>query len=500
MISENTASQYLFVMTFLFGTALAWPDAAGQENLPSVDQVIKDYDSDQDGALSRVELANSRFARQFNRWDGDQNGKVTVAEIIRYRARFGIGKDGRPIKSKQPEWSVPKLEEMTRVAPGQRASAQQRQQSAFLLATKPHEIAGSRYGILTDHTEDEFLESLKRLAQHRDAIWISVPDLSELHSNQADFDRVQDDLRRHGIGMLAIAPRIKTFGENTVLAMWKLLSSLDADPELDVMPGFLVASNAESFAKLIDQSILYKPITADQRSPLAISQVSSNTETRSLQKAAVLRQFFKREEIETPIAAIYNPRSTSAPRLTGARTWNLTTSANRSFVSDFPPGLEKAFADSNLIIMHGHGIPGMSCSVDITALPDDMTGKVLLTGSCFSAAPMVSDLPQMNQAPGGYEVQQRDAFIMRAIDQGAVVAFGHQRLSQGFPHLYPVLESWMAGETVGTGYQELVNALINYHGFRKDDYIEAKPPKRPRQNVLLYVVIGDPALQLFSKP
>ncbi len=39
-----------------------------------------------------------------------------------------------------------------------------------------------------------------------------------------------------------------------------------------------------------------------------------------------------------------------------------------------------------------------------------------------------------------------DAFVLRAIDSGAVAAFGHMRLSQGFPHLYTVLESWTRGE------------------------------------------------------
>ena len=127
-----------------------------------------------------------------------------------------------------------------------------------------------------------------------------------------------------------------------------------------------------------------------------------------------------------------------------------------------------------------------------------MSGKILLSGSCFSASPVASDLPSMRQAPGGYEVQPRDAFILRAIDNGAVVAFGHQRLSSGFPHLYPVLESWVEGQTVGAGYQQLINALIEFGGFKSGEFLiqkDQKNNKRLPQNRLLYVVIGDPALQ-----
>ena len=55
-----------------------------------------------------------------------------------------------------------------------------------------------------------------------------------------------------------------------------------------------------------------------------------------------------------------------------------------------PFELTEALAASNLIIMHGHGIPGMSCSVDNRGLPTDLSNKILLTGSCFSAVPQAS--------------------------------------------------------------------------------------------------------------
>jgi len=178
----------------------------------------------------------------------------------------------------------------------------------------------------------------------------------------------------------------------------------------------------------------------------------------------------------------------------------LQAPSDGTFVKSFASDLSKQLDESNLIIMHGHGIPGMSCSVDLEGLPDDLQGKVLMTGSCFSASPKISDLPKMRDAPGGYTVEEREAFILRAIDQGALVAFGHQRLSSGFPHLYPVLESWLAGSSVGEGYQRLINGLIDQKELSRGDFvIQDSTVKKPPQNSLLYVVIGDPALKPFKK-
>ena len=108
----------------------------------------------------------------------------------------------------------------------------------------------------------------------------------------------------------------------------------------------------------------------------------------------------------------------------------------------------------------------------------------------------------MTQAPGGYSVEPRDAFILRAIDNGAIAAFGHQRLSSGFPHLYPVLEDWLAGQSIGQAYQQLINGLIAQQEMRSGDFIltkEQRAARRPAQQRFLYIVIGDPSLQPFER-
>ena len=163
--------------------------------------------------------------------------------------------------------------------------------------------------------------------------------------------------------------------------------------------------------------------------------------------------------------------------------WNLKLQG-RKVLESFSSDLSDKFDESNLIIMHGHGVRNvLQCGQSGNSR--DLHGKVLMTGSCFSASPRKSDLPEMRDAPGGFTVEKRDAFILKAVDQGALVAFGHQRLSSGFPHLYPVLESWLQGDTVGEGYQQLLNALIDFKGFRAGDFVVRQPSKKPPQNVLL---------------
>ena len=470
-----------------------------QGRQPPVSEVFKTYDADNDGVLDAGEVAGSRYARQFPRWDVNRDSKVSTAEVIAFRRKFGIAADGTVLRTPVQTFVVPDIDDLKRVTKGSRLPREDARNSAFLLATESHPVEGEAYVILTDHVAPEFLNSLQKLATHRDGQLLIVPDLALLHEQEDEFAEVQKRLRDLKVRYVAIAPRLESFRENMLLGMWELLSTLDSDPQVDALPGFLVASDAETFSQLIDQSLEHAPLAAADLKPIAVSQVISNSETRSLQKAAMLRKHFRGKGVETPVVAVYGKNAKNAPRLDGKQVWNLAAPGGGKFIEAFPSALANKFTESNLIIMHGHGVPGMSCSVDVQGIPDDLRGKILMTGSCFSASPVKSDLPEMREAPGGYSVQKRDAFILRAIDQGAVVAFGHQRLSSGFPHLYPVLDSWLQGQTVGEGYQQLLNGLIMLSGAKSGDFVIREPDKRPAQNLYLYVVIGDPALQPFSQ-
>ncbi|MGB0759963.1 MAG: hypothetical protein ACPGPS_10505 [Rubripirellula sp.] len=475
--------------------------AHGQQ--PPVTEIYKIHDANSDGTLDANEVAGSRYARQFPRWDVDGDKKVTPQEVIAFRRRFGIAADGTMLrvpaqKSEAPRFVVPEIADLKRIGKGVRLSRDDARNSAFVLGTESHTVDGTQYVILTDHVDPAFLEPLQKLAAHHHGHILSVPDLALLHDQAKQFSDLKKQLMEVDPKYVAIVPRLDSFRENMLMGMWELLSTLDNDPEIDVLPGILLASDAPAFSNLIQQSLTHAPVSNAKLKPIAVSQVLTDAETRSLQKAAILRQHFRKSKLDMPVVAIYGQKAKTAPRLKGEQVWNLETPGGGQFIESFSPELSGKFEESNLIVMHGHGIPGMSCSVDIQGIPANLQGKVLMTGSCFSASPSKSDLPEMRDAPGGYTVQKRDAFVLRAVDQGAIVAFGHQRLSSGFPHLYPVLECWLAGNTVGEGYQRLMNGLINLKEVRSGDFVIREKTKRPPQNSLLYVVIGDPALQLFG--
>ena len=481
--------------------AIVWiQPGAAQNPYPSVSEIIKQYDRDKDGRLSGEEVARGTYARQFRRWDVDRDDVVSAADIVRFRRRFGIAADGSRIADdsrtqRKRSLDLPNIGELPRVDRDHRPPPQAARQSAFILKTEVHPTVGDQYIVLTDHHDEAHLKPLRRLAAHRDGALIEVEDLAALPSLPERRNELREQLS--DAKYVAIAMRKDSYRENTLLGLWELLSRIDADPQIDVWPGLLVASDAESLSQLVEQSIAFKPLAEERFKPIAISQVQRVTETRSLQKAGILRHHFRQMEIETPVVAIYGQQASAAPQLKGSRVWNLTAPAKPSFVRDFPADVEAALDDASIWILHGHGIPGMSCSVDVDALADNVRGKILLTGSCFSASPWTSDLPALREAPGGYRVDRRDAFAIRAIDQGAIVAFGHQRLSSGFPHLYPVLESWTKGQSVGQAYQQLLNGLIAFQQVESGEFMITEADKqsnRLRQNSLLYVVIGDPAL------
>ena len=398
------------------------------------------------------------------------------------------------------EFRVPEVDELPRVDRNSpQPSSYHLRNSAFILSFEDHTPNGKSYVILTDHTEKAYLQSLERLAKHRKGTIIITEDLAKLHlpQNLASLRRKLNKLKSK---FVALAPRLESYRENMVLGSWELFSTLDEDRYLDVYPGILLASSTDSFKQLIDRTIDYRPIPQSKLKPFAISQVPSNTESRSLQKAGILRDFFANYGIKTPTVAIYTPSATNAPELKGDDLWQIRLESKGKFVKKFDPKPRKALHESQLVIMHGHGIPGMSCSVDLEGIPSKSKNQIILSGSCFSAVPVKSDFPRMTSAPGGYKVSQRPAFATRYVDQGATVFFGHMRLSSGFPHLYPVLEKWLGGATVGEAYQQLINGLIDMRGFGPGRFVvkPAGTQRRLPQNTLLYVVFGDPALVPFE--
>jgi hypothetical protein len=479
---------------------------AQAQRLP-VSEIIEKHDANGDGELSPDELKNSRFERVFSRWDENGDGNVTSEEIISFRAKLGIDADGnRTPRTDRPSTvsempPIPEIEDIARVSGNSRPTkGASRKNNVFAMQTQPHPVEGTRYVVLTDQTDEAYLASLKRLADHHEGTLIQVDDLATIGIGE-QMDPVRKQLLSVDAKWVAIAPKEESFRENMLLGMWKLLSALDDDTQIDVFPGIVYASTPESLATFVDQAISHEPQAVSTIKPVAISQIPSSSELRSIQKAAMLKKWFATMKVETPIVGIYADRAANAPRLEGDKIWNLKVAKGSKAIEEFPANLQPTIDDSNLIVMHGHGTPGMSCSVDNVALPSDLNGKVIFSGSCFSCSPSQSDLPAMRELPGGYEFVQREAFIIRAIDNGAKMAFGHQRLSSGFPHMFPVLEEVMQGNSAGEAYQQLLNGLMDSSGISGERLMIELPTtkKRVPQNKLLYVLICDPAMHALAR-
>jgi hypothetical protein len=411
-------------------------------------------------------------------------------------------------QDESPRLTIPQPEDLA-VAGGDTPIPQEkRRNSEFVFASQPHPTIGEHYVIITDQTNTEVLAAIQRLSKARNGVLIQVEDLATLYKSEDASQKLMKEIQRAEPKFVAIVPRYRSYRENMLLHLWELLSQLDEDPQLDVYPGLLVGSTPESLIRLIDRSIQYHPLTADQFKPFLISHVPSLQELRSLQKAGILRTVFERLGHHTPALAIYNPDARTGPGLPGESFWREAMTQRGAFLTAVPTAAQKPFEQANLLIMHGHGSPGNSCGIDNQAIPSPCRAQILMMGSCFSASPKMSDLPAMSQAPGGLTVENRESLTLCAVDRGATVVFGHMRLSQGFPRLYPVLQSWLDRQTVDQAYQGLINSVIETQAQGLKRYVVSDPnisPRRIPQNALLYVIIGDPALQplgnlLVSRP
>ena len=82
--------------------SMFWQERARQQKQqsrrPTVTALMKQYDNDKNGVLGREEVEKNSFARQFDRWDADADGRVSNRDIVAFRLRFGIAADGTSLK------------------------------------------------------------------------------------------------------------------------------------------------------------------------------------------------------------------------------------------------------------------------------------------------------------------------------------------------------------------------------------------------------------------
>ncbi|TKG90765.1 hypothetical protein EYV94_23155 [Puteibacter caeruleilacunae] len=401
----------------------------------------------------------------------------------------------------KPTLSIPEVDEIERVENGKRPSMKAMKNTEYILSTATHKAIGDAYVILTDHTDAEYLKSLNKLAKYRKAEIIQTADLANLYKDEKELKKLHKQLMKLKPKYAAIAPRLESYRENMLLGVYELLCNLDDDPLLDAYPGVLIASDAEKFEALVERTINYEPMTRKALAPAAICMIPNQKELRSLQKNGIIHNLFADYGYDAPMLNIYKKNAVGGPLLSGDKSYNMTMQP-KQFVKHIPDSMSSVFIDASLWVLHGHGLPGVSCGVDIDALSEPLNSKVILCGSCFSASTQHSDLTPMKISPDGFPIVPREAFALKALDQGAAVVFGHMRLNSGFPRLMPVLETFLQGRTVGEAYQELINGDLLKMKFDSHQLAVREKPENPRrikQNILLYVLFGDPALQPIEK-
>ncbi|HEX3869257.1 MAG TPA: hypothetical protein VHV77_02345 [Pirellulales bacterium] len=401
------------------------------------------------------------------------------------------------------ERSIDSMRRVDRSNPPSRDEASQRQ---FIYRTEPHPAFGEKYTIVTDFSDATHLDALDRLARHRGGVVIRVDDLGALAGNADERQKLTASLRGASPKFVAIAPRWSSYRENMLLAMWQVLAALDDDPQLDAFPGLLLAANDRQFEALIDRSIQYSPQVSSAVRPFLVAQLtreSPPTNGRSLEKVQLLRDLFEQKGIATSNLLVRQfqaePQSLQPSRK--SRQWEVAMSAPRRVVDELPSPALEALNDSTLLVMFGHGVPGMTCSIDVNLFDKvRMDNKIVLSGSCYSAAPLESDFAPDRVGIDGSEIRNdRPRFAFRAIAGGATVVYGHMHENGGFPEMYPVLDAWMNGLTVGEAYQRQLNALLAWNDVPLNALTlrskeEQNPRASRRKNGLLYVIIGDPAL------
>ena len=404
------------------------------------------------------------------------------------------------------ELAVPDVADLTRIDQFTRPEPQDAVTATYILRTWPHATLGEAYVIVTDHNEPAYLGALDKLAAfHRGSV-LQVADLGALRGSSAERAGLAAELLRRRPRFVALAPKAGSFTENMLLGFWSVLGTLGSDQQLPVFPGILAAPDAEAFQALVRRSIAYHPQARGDIRPFAMAQVLGPRPygMRSLQKVRILGQVFGRWG--RPVNSLVVLEA-SAVRLGVEVSLELgqwkTAATTDGPVSSIPSEARPALDAATLLVLFGHGSPGTECSLRVSAFRDvPMAGKIVMSGDCYSAAPLLQARGSPGNAPDSALAIDPESFAMLAARNGAVVVYAHMHENQGFPFLYPVLENCLNGLTVGEAYQRLINAILalRHQVPRQLAAPDRSTPERPGDdaNDLLYIIIGDPALQPFA--
>jgi hypothetical protein len=388
---------------------------------------------------------------------------------------------------------IDRVNQSSEVAPNKRGNL------SFTFNSSLNIPSGKSYVIVTDQDDPACLSSLDKLAQYHSAQIIKLRDLRNLTKMPAARNFLIKKLQAANPEYVAFAPRIENFSENTLLALWQVLLS-EGGGKLNVYPGFLIGRNAQELDALITRCIANQKLSARALKPVVVAQVVDRKEggMRAFQKADVMEDLFSAIGqncsglvVRTPLA----PPPLTFPKVGTLGTLNAPAGAS---LPTLPPNAVQALSDAHLIMLFGHGSPGMSCSISVNAF-DDVTMKndVVLCGSCFSCTPLQSDVMQNSNG------KRPDALVYHALANGASVFYGHMHENGGFPMLYIAFEALMKGETVGQSYQRVLNCEFAESKIDPNQFIMTEDQLADKQavdarNKFLLVMIGDPAASPIS--
>ena len=186
---------------------------------------------------------------------------------------------------------IPTPDKIPRVKPGQRHTIETRRMSCWILDTKAHATNGETYVVLTDVQDDASMLAVKKLLTHRQGKLLKVDSLQKLSSDPKAREQLRVRLLKLKPRYVAVVPKVESYRENTLLALWDVFTLLDEDPYLDVYPGLLVGSDAKSLSALIERSIKYDA-AKQPKNFFGISQIF-DPGYKSFQKIEVLKGSLK---------------------------------------------------------------------------------------------------------------------------------------------------------------------------------------------------------------
>ena len=230
-------------------------------------------------------------------------------------------------------------------------------------------------------------------------------------------------------------------------------------------------------------------------------------EFRSQQKACIMDNYFDKIDVSMPSLSVRS-RSPGIEKEVRSAVGDevdfvIGALGGGRLLSSVPSLSKEALEQASLLTVYGHGAPGKICGLSLKAFEEvDFSGKIVFSGACFSAMPVASDFPKLQSGPDGEKIfDRRQRFADRIVSQGGICVLAHMRLSDGFPSVFPVFELMMQGVSVGESLQRLLNAAILRTGMKSGQFCLAKEDLGNKQalqkrNALLWLMIGDPALQM----